>query len=66
VGHGAAEGATSSARWVDNHTLEFTDKSKGKITRTYQIELSRDHKTVTQTARPVGQQGPTIFVFERQ
>jgi hypothetical protein len=66
VGHGAAEGSTSSARWVDNHTLEFTDKSKGKITRTYQLELSRDHKTVTQTAHPVGQQGPTIFVFERQ
>lgn len=66
VGHGAAEGATSSARWVDNHTLAFTDKSKGKITRTYEIELSRDHKTVTQTAHPVGQHGPTIFVFERQ
>jgi len=66
VGHGAAEGSTSSARWVDNHTLELTDKTQGKITRTSQIEISHDHKTVTQTARPVGQQGPTIFVFERQ
>lgn len=66
VGAGAAEGSTSSARWVDNHTLEITDKVKGKITRTQEIELSRDHKTVTQTARRVGQHGATIFVFERQ
>jgi len=66
VGHGAAEGATSAARWVDDHTLEVTDKTKGTITRIHQLELSRDHKTVTQTAHPVGQQGTTIFVFERQ
>ena len=66
VGQGAAEGATSSARWVDDHTLEVTDKTKGKITRIHQIELSSDHETVTQTGHPVGQQAPTIFVFERQ
>jgi hypothetical protein len=55
VGPGAAESSTTAARWVDNHTLELTDKSHGKITRTYQIELSRDRRTVTQTAHPVGQ-----------
>ena len=66
VGSGAAQGATSSARWVDSHTLEVTDKTEGTVTRTQQIELSRDHKTVTQTAHLVGQHAATIFVFERQ
>ena len=66
VGAGAAEGATSSARWVDDHTLQVTDKTKGKVTKTQELELSRDHKTVTQTNHPVGAHGPTVFVFERQ
>lgn len=66
VGRGVAEGSTSSARRVDEHTLEITDKVKGKTTRTAQIELSPDLKTLTRTVRPVGQREPNIFVFERQ
>lgn len=66
VGPGAGDGATASARWVDDHTLALVDKIKGEIKRTYQLELSRDRKTVTQTAHPVGQHGATIFVFERK
>jgi hypothetical protein len=66
VGKGIAEGSTSSARRVDGRTLAITDKIKGKIRRTEQIELSPDLKTLTQTVRPVGQRGPNIYVFERQ
>lgn len=66
VGRHVAEGSTISARRVDAHTLEITEKSKGKITQTEQIELSSDLKTLTRTVRPVGQHEPNIFLFERQ
>ena len=66
VGRGVAQGSTSSARRVDARTLEITDKNNGKITRTIQIELSPDLKTLTRTVHPVGQREPNIFVFERQ
>jgi len=66
VGRGAAQGSTSSARRVDERTLEITERLNGKITRTEQVELSPDLKTLTQTVRPVGQRDPNIFVFERQ
>jgi hypothetical protein len=66
AGRGATQGATSSARWVDERTLEITDKINGKVTRTIQIELSSDLKTLTRTVHPVGQSQPNIFVFDRQ
>ena len=66
VGRGVAQGSTSSARRLDERTLEITDKIKGKITGTEQIELSPELKTLTRTVRPVGQRDPNIFVFERQ
>jgi hypothetical protein len=66
VGQGDAQGSTSSARRVDERTLEITDKLNGKITRTLRIELSPDFKTLTRTVRPVGQREPNIFVFKRQ
>jgi hypothetical protein len=66
VGRHAAEGSTSSARRVDERTLEVTDKIKDKIMRTEQIQLSPDLKTLTRTVHPVGQHNPNIFVFERQ
>ena len=66
VGRGVAQGSTSSARRVDERTLQITDKVEGKVTRTIQIELSPDLKTLTRTVHPVGQRAPNIFVFERQ
>jgi hypothetical protein len=66
VGRSVAEGSTSSARRVDERTLEITDKIKGKITRTEEIELSPDLKTLTRTVHPVGQHESNIFVYERQ
>jgi hypothetical protein len=66
AGRGAAQGSTSSARRVDERTLEITNRTKGKITSTEQIELSPDLKTLTRTVHPVGHREPHVFVFERQ
>jgi hypothetical protein len=66
AGRRGAQGWTTSARREDERTLEITDKLKGTIMRTEQIELSPDLKTLTRTARPVGQRDPNVFVFERQ
>jgi hypothetical protein len=63
---GVAQGSTSSARRVDERTLEIIDKVNGKVTRTERRELSPDLKTLTRTVRPVGQREPNIFVFDRQ
>jgi hypothetical protein len=65
-GPGVAEGSTSSARRVDERTLEITDKVNGTITRTERRELSADLKTLTRTTRPVHQRDPNIFVFAKQ
>ena len=59
--------STSSARRVNERSLEITDKFKGKITGTRQIELSTDLKTLTMTVRLVGQSRPkSILVFDRE
>jgi hypothetical protein len=63
---GVAEGATSSARRVNDRTLDLVDKVKGKVIRTERRELSPDLKTLTRTVRPVGQRAPNILVYERR
>lgn len=65
-GRGVVAGLTSSARRVDERTLEITDKINGQITRTDHIELSPDLKTLTRTIRPIGQRNAAVLVFERQ
>jgi len=62
----AAQGSTSSARRVDERTLEITDKNNGKISRTERTELSPDLKTLTRTVHLAGQREANVFVFERQ
>ncbi len=60
-------GSASSGRRVDERSLEITEKFKGKITSTRQIELSADLKTLTMTVRLVGQNRPkSVFVFDRE
>jgi hypothetical protein len=60
-------GSASSGRRVNQRSLEITDKFKGKITATRQIELSTDLKTLTMTVRLVGQSRPkSILVFDRE
>ena len=65
-GPNAAPDSASSGRWLNEHTLEVTDKIKGKVVDTRNIELSPDLKTLTMTIRPVVQSKPNILVFERQ
>jgi len=63
---GVTEGATSSARRVNERTLELVDKVNGRVIRTERREVSSDLKTLTRTVRPVGQRDPNILVYERQ
>ena len=52
---------------MNERSLEITYKSKGKITGTWQTELSTDLKTLTMTERLVGQSRPkSILVFDRE
>ena len=65
--NGGDKGTTYSGRRVNERSLEITYKSKGKITGTWQIELSTDLKTLTMTERLVGQNRPkSILVFDRE
>lgn len=62
-----APGSASSGRRLNERSLEITDKFKGKITGTRQIELSTDLRTLTMTVRLVGQNKPkNILVFDRE
>jgi hypothetical protein len=63
---GGDTGTAYSGRRVNERSLEITEKSKGEVTGTRQIELSPDLKTLTVTMRLVGQSQPqSILVFER-
>jgi hypothetical protein len=65
--NGGGKGAAYSGRRVNEHSLEITEKSKGKITGTRQIELSSDLKTLTVTMRLVGQSRPqSVLVYNRE
>jgi hypothetical protein len=65
--NGGDKGTAYSGRRVNQLRLEITEKSKGKITGTRQIELSRDLKSLTVTMHPVGQNKPQSFlVYSRE
>lgn len=66
VGPNVTPGSTSSARRVNEHTLELTGKLNGKVGRTRDINLSSDGKTLTITVHTPGQRAPNILVFDRQ
>jgi len=66
VGSDARPGSTSSARRVNEHTLELTAKSNGKVANTREITLSSDGKTLTITDHTAGHSQPNVLVFERQ
>jgi hypothetical protein len=66
VGANVPAGSASSARRVNGHTLEVTDKFNGKVTDTQEIKLSSDGKTLTMTVHTAGRSEPNILVFERQ
>jgi hypothetical protein len=60
------QGSVSSARRVNERTLQLTDKINGKTTATRQIELSPNHKTLTMTVHAAGRSKPNILVFDRE
>jgi len=65
--NGGNNGTAYSGRRANELSLEVTEKFNGKITATRQIELSRDLKALTVTARLVGQSKPqSIFVYQRE
>lgn len=62
----APKGATYSAKRMDDHTIEITDKLDGKTVDTQQYALSSDLKSLTLTIHRVGMRTPNVFVFDRQ
>ena len=65
-GPNARQGATSSARRVDERNIVFTEKTNGKLMVTQEITLSHDGKTLTITMRFTGRDKPNVLVFDRQ
>jgi hypothetical protein len=56
-----------SGRRVDERRLEITEKLKGQVTGTREIDLAGDLKTLTVTVRLVGQDRPqSILVYDRE
>jgi hypothetical protein len=65
--NGGNKGTAFSARRVKERSLEITEKFKGKITGTRQIELSPDLRTLTVTVRLTGQNRPqSVLVYDRE
>ena len=63
----ADKGPAYSSRRVNARSLEITEKLKGEITGTRQIELSPDLKNLTITEHLVGQSMPkSVLVFDRE
>lgn len=61
-----APGSTASAKRIDDHTIELTDKLNGKAVDTQELKLSDDGKTLTVTVHSAGVEKPMILVFEKQ
>lgn len=66
VGANAPRGSVSSARLVNGHALEMTNKYEGRTLDTRQIRVSSDRKTMTMTVHKTQQRQPIVLVFERQ
>jgi hypothetical protein len=66
LGRTLLPGSASSGRRVNGRSLEITDKIKGKVTHTQDVDLSPDLKTLTATVHPAGQSKPNILVFNRE
>jgi hypothetical protein len=60
------DGQTASARRVNERTVEMTDKFKGKLIDTQQVNVSPDGKTLTMTVHIPGRGEPDMQVFEKE
>jgi hypothetical protein len=63
---GATLGAASLGHRVDERSLEYTNKIKGKIVQTRQLTLSPDLKTLTIVLHLADQRLPNTLVFDRE
>lgn len=61
-----APDSSSSGRRIDQHTLEVTDKLKGKVMGRTEYKVSEDGRTLTLTAHYPGVKTPQIIVYDRQ
>jgi hypothetical protein len=57
--------SSSSARRVDEQTLEMTDKVGEKVSDTREFRISTDGKTLTMTIHAAGGSKPYVMVFDR-
>lgn len=65
AGASASIGSATSARRLDDHSIELTKKLKGKVIETREITVSSDLKTLTMTRRLCDQRVPNILIFDR-
>ncbi len=56
----------SSARRVNESTIELSDKIDGKVVNTQQVSVSKDGKTLTIAVHAPGRSTPNVLVFERE
>jgi hypothetical protein len=66
AGPNADPNGSSSGRRVSGRLLELTDKEKGKVQDTEDLQLSPDLQTLTVTLRPAGAAKPNVLVFDRE
>jgi hypothetical protein len=59
-------GYTSSARRVNQRSLEVTHKIKGKVTDTWEVTVSDGLKTMMLAVRLPGLSKPSLYVFDRE
>jgi hypothetical protein len=64
-GPNVAPGSTSSGKRVDAHTLEVTDKVKGKVMDHTRFQVSEDGKTLTLTIHETGQPNALTIVYDK-
>lgn len=65
TGPDVALGSTSSGQRVDAHTLEITDKIKGKVMDHVKYEVPSDSSTLTLTIHETGQPNVLTVVYDR-
>jgi hypothetical protein len=57
---------TSSGRRIDDHSVEITEKTNGKVMQTQQMTVSQDQKSLTLVIHLVDQREPNVLVFDRE
>ena len=60
------DGMTASARRINEHVLEMTDKIGGKVRDKVDIAVSADGNVLTMTIHIPGRSEPDVQVFERE